>query len=225
MGFLEVLNYETKQIVFSGRFNTVKDCIEAAIYDNVDLSKTDLRHVNLNNANLDDARLNGAKLDGANLSGANMSETHMSKASLKNTTLHAACLCLADLRGCDMRGALFGATDIAGARMDDAKFSTISAFGLNFIDCASMTNCLFYEEDFNFAFSTPPLFLQGLSKPVIFTDNHLKIGSQTKLFEQWAIPINDNQEQAEKARYGFDSEQCFFLSHQLLMKTINSRVS
>lgn len=190
---LQIRNHQTEGVIYEGEFATARACVEQAARDGICLDHADLRRANLANAALDDVVMRGARLDGANLTGANLSEAQLDGTSFKDATLHAACLCLSSLVGCGFEGGLFGATDITGSLMQLCRFSTLSAFTLNFIDAARIEDCRFHESrDMVCPFSKPPLALHGLAVPVIFLDHHLKIGGLVKTYHDWITQTNDN---------------------------------
>lgn len=180
MPLIKIQSINASQTLFQGEFEHTKSCLETAIACGIDLAGADLRHANLVNAGLDDARLESADLSGANLSGANMSEARMRGARLVGAALPGTCLAFADLQKCDFTDALFGATDIAGATVNGAHFSTLSAFTLNFRDTYGMADCTFRHETSGAScgFSRPPVAINGLDVPVILMDRHCLIGSR-----------------------------------------------
>lgn len=190
---LQIRNHRTGAVLYDGVFSDARRCVEQAVRENVCLAYADLRHANLAQASLDDARLQGALLRHANLTGANISEALLSGADFSGATLAAACLCLSDLENCNFDAAQFGGTDIAGVRLDKARFSGLSAFTLNFADAGGLDNCLYRSSTGTVcAFSKPPLVLGGLPVPVVFMDRHLKIGYAAKTYREWLCHTNDN---------------------------------
>lgn len=184
---LQIRHHRTGTILYAGRFRTVRDCVEQAVRDGVCLDYADLRNANLAHAALDDATLRRARLDYANLTGANLSEARLSGASFAHATLYGTCLCFSALDSCDFRGAFFGGTDVAGAVLDRGRFSTLSAFSLNFIDAGQLQNCLYHAEDGKgCAFSKPPLVLHGLAQPIVLMEEHILIGHRLLRRAEWA---------------------------------------
>jgi len=213
---LEIRNHRTGTIIYEGEFATARACVEQAVGDGICLDYADLRHTNLANATLDDAVMRHVRLDGANLTGANLSEAQLDGTSFVNAALYAACLCLSSFSGCGFEGATFGGTDIAGSRLQACRFSTLSAFSLNFIDAAAIADCRYYaSEGAVCPFSKPPLVLQGLALPVIALDHHLKIGSSARTWQEWDGPINDN---APQGRPGSSHAYTFFQRYQPLLR-------
>ena len=74
--------------------NTVKDTVEEAVRQ-----KVNLNGANLYRANLDGASLNGASLNGANLYRANLNRANLNEASLYRANLNEASLYRANLDG------------------------------------------------------------------------------------------------------------------------------
>lgn len=215
---LEIRNHATGAVIYDGLFATARDCVEQAAREGVCLDYADLRNANLANAALDDVIMREARLDGANLTGANLSEARLDGTSFTNATLHAACLCLSSLAGCGFEGSLFGATDVTGCLMQSCRFSTLSAFSLNFIDAANLEDCSFRNsQGFVCPFSKPPVALHGFALPVIFLDRHLKIGSLTKTYQEWALQANDNAPpERESGSYSYT----FFMQYRSLFQKI-----
>ena len=86
--------YEIKntnnEVIFSDKFNSFKDCVEAAVS----------RKINLEGANLQDANLQGADLRYVNLEGANLY-----KCNLQDAYLQGADLRYVNLQGAYLQGA------------------------------------------------------------------------------------------------------------------------
>ena len=84
----------TGAVIFEGRFDTMRICVEAAWQSGANLSEANLREANLRRADLSGADLRGADLSGADLHGADLSW-----ASLRGANLSEADLSEANLRG------------------------------------------------------------------------------------------------------------------------------
>ncbi|MCB1557283.1 MAG: pentapeptide repeat-containing protein, partial [Alphaproteobacteria bacterium] len=126
-----------------------------------------------------DAILRGARLDGANLIDANLSEAVLDDACLQGASLQNACFYGASLRRACFTDAAFGATDIGGARIDGAIFSTLSALLLNFRSCETMEACRFIgPAEETSVFSQPPIVISGLPDIIAFIGPHIKIGQK-----------------------------------------------
>jgi len=123
---------------------TIKELVEKAVREKIDLTNADLFDANLTNANLEWARLTNAdlgytylreadlgnaRLDGANLTNANLEFANLRFADLSNAKLQSAYLSGADLRYANLKNAnlryahlnyanLIGA-DLEGAILDD----------------------------------------------------------------------------------------------------------
>lgn len=176
-------NYQLRSIkddaiLFEGRFDTFKACLERAVTDRVALHCVDLRNQNLTNANLDDALMPGADFSGSNLTGANMSESYFKDASFNGAALYNTCFCDSNLSACNFENAAFGATDIHGAIITRARFSTLSCFGLDFVTARAMIGCIFINPDGTpCPMSRPPLVIRGLGNDIlVLLDHHTKTG-------------------------------------------------
>ncbi len=178
MQTIAIRHHITGAHLYGGSFPDIRRAVEQAAADGVDLSGADLRHARLGNAALDGLVMRGARLDGANLAGANMSEARLDGTVFTGAALHNACLCLSGLTRCDFTAALFGATDITGARIDRSRFSTPSAFTLNFREAESFDGCLYFDEAMTpCPFSRPPLVISGLAKTIAVMDRHVLAGA------------------------------------------------
>ncbi len=182
-----ILKNKSGSILFEYRCGSVKKCVETAVAQGIALDGIALPRANLSGANLDGARMPGADLSGANLTGTNLSESLLNGADFSGAALYNACLCESALRGCDFRDAAFGATDIAGSDLSESVFSTLSAFSLNFTDCAAMAGCRFEDPaGISCPMSHPPVVIFGLPRPVMMMDRHIKTGAQPPLTHaQW----------------------------------------
>ena len=175
-----ILPEAQNKILFEGSFPCEKICLEHAVADHVDLTGADLRKLNLSNAALDDAKLARADFSHSNLSGANLSECTLESAQLLGTSLYNSCFAYSGLRGCDFSGAFFGGTDINGANIGHAQFSTLSAFDLDFAMTTNMDGCAFINPDGHYcAMSKPPVVIKNLlPKPLILLDRSVKYGHE-----------------------------------------------
>ncbi len=156
------------KLLYEGNFDTFRACTEQAVRENIDLAGANLRNQNLANACLDDGLFSRADFTGANLSGANLSEASLRGACLAGCDLYNTCLAYTDLRECDFQNASFGATDISGAALGGAHFSTLSCFSLDFASADEMENCRFTgETGESFALSSPPIVIRGFGRKLI----------------------------------------------------------
>lgn len=177
MNTITIAHFRTRQVLFEGRFKSLRHTVEAAIRDGISLAFADLRHANLVNAEMDGAILDNAQLENANLLGANISEASLYRTSFRNARMHSAILCESAIDAAHFEGALFGATDIAGARMKRCVFDTLSALDLNFEDTAEINiNSFVAAHNQLCAFSRPPLTLKGLGYPIACLDHKLLVG-------------------------------------------------
>ncbi|MCB1720885.1 MAG: pentapeptide repeat-containing protein [Alphaproteobacteria bacterium] len=165
-------------VLFEGRFESFKACLEQAVADRVALHCVNLRNQNLTNANLDDALMPGADFSGSNLTGANMSESYLKGANFKDAALYNTCFYDSNLSACNFEDAAFGATDIHGTILSHAQFSTLSCFSLDFVRAKAMSGCIFINPDGRVCeMSKPPIVVRGVGNaPIILLDNQIKAG-------------------------------------------------
>lgn len=172
-------NHLTKKTLFEGSFPSLRACVEKAVELNTDLTEVDLSFANLSNAAMDNAYMPRSVLKGANLTGTNLSEATLDYSDFTDSALYNACLCLSSLTHCRFLGASFGATDIAGAIISGATFSTLSALNLDFFHAFAIKNCFFSDSDGKrTSFSKPPIVINGImNTPVVIFENCIHIGT------------------------------------------------
>ena len=98
MKMIEIRNRFSNEIIVSGKYESIKDCLEQN--RGADLWEADLREADLREANLREADLWGADLRGADLRGADLRGANLRGADLREANLRGA-----DLRGADLREA------------------------------------------------------------------------------------------------------------------------
>jgi uncharacterized protein YjbI with pentapeptide repeats len=139
---IEVKNRRTGDIIISGKYESIKDCLERnrgrnlwrAYLSGANLSGADLSGADLSVADLSEAFLLGADLSeafllGAELSGANLSEAYLSRANLSGAYLSVADLSGADLSGADLSGANLWRAYLSGANLSEAYLSGANLSG------------------------------------------------------------------------------------------------
>lgn len=175
---ITITHCKTGQPLFEGHFRNLRHAVETAIKEGQSLAFADLRHASLVNAEMDGAILDNALLENANLMGANISEASLRHTCFINAQMHSTVLCESHIEASSFKGALFGATDIAGAKINHCLFDTLSAFSLNFNTTETIgSNGFIAAQEQCCGFSRPPLVLHGLPYPVIRLDHHLLIGN------------------------------------------------
>ena len=85
---IEIKRWDTGEIIISGKYESVKDCLEKNSYAN--LSYANLSYANLYYANLSYSNLSYANLSYANLSYANLSYANLSYSNLSYSLLSSA---------------------------------------------------------------------------------------------------------------------------------------
>ena len=130
---IQIVSWITNNILFEyeKENNTIKDTLEQALKNNVNLSSANLIGANLEGTNLKGANLIGASLlnanlssaclEGANLKGANLEGAHLWGAELRGADLEGAELSFANLRGADLKGANLSGAYLSGAHLWGAE--------------------------------------------------------------------------------------------------------
>lgn len=200
-----VIRHKNGTPLFEGPPARRRVTVEAAVAQGVSLEGGELRGIDLSGANLDGADFRGADFRGANFTGVNLSEARLDGADFRGATLYNTCLCESALRGCDFTDADFGGTDIAGADLTGCIFSTLSAFSLNFVDCAAMEGCVFVDPQGVFCpFSWPPVVIAGLSRPIVLLDRHIKTGARVLDYRTWLASLRLAEAEAESPLHAFE---------------------
>jgi len=174
----KLISLRTGETLFAGFFKDFKTCLEDAVIRHIPLNHIDLKGKNLSNANLDDGIFGYADFSGANLTGSNISESYCKGANFEGASLFNTCFAYSNLSSCNFTNASFGACDISGAIIDGSKFSTLSAFTIDFTKTKQMRNCVFLANDGSISsLSTPPICITGIDKsPIIMLDEHIYRG-------------------------------------------------
>ena len=170
------LHHRDQNLLFAGDYRTLRECVEDALRDGVDLRGVDLAHADLSEINLDGANLHGASFSSANLTGANISEAGLSHCNFSGAALFNTCLCHSNLSHSDFSDAAFGGTDVAGATLAHCIFSGGSALGLNLSACVTLDGALYRTLHKSCRMSQIPLVVTGLTGPIVLFDEDVMIG-------------------------------------------------
>lgn len=208
MKIQKIRDYRSGHILYHGAFGGLRQALEQAVRDGLDLPYADLSGAALVNAALDGARLPHARFTGANLMGANLSESMMDGADFTGAGLQNVCFHLSSLQRCDFRNAFFGATDMKGCNLRHSQFEGVSALSLNFIETASMEGCSYN----NNKMSQPPLVIHGLPRPLALLDKTFVMGSYIRPYADLVVRSNDNEPDDGVTE---DPAALHFLSHYI----------
>jgi hypothetical protein len=123
-------------VLFSGDFSSVADCVVAAVKSRAYLTGANLARANLAGEDLDGANLAGAYLARANLAGANLARANLAGANLDGANLAGAYLDGANLDGAylaraNLAGANLARANLAGANLDGANLAGAYLDGAN----------------------------------------------------------------------------------------------
>jgi hypothetical protein len=172
---IEVKHRFTGDVICSGEFASIKECVEKHVARGADLrgaylKGADLRGAYLRGADLRGADLSDAYLRGANLRGAYLSGAYLSDAYLRGAYLRGAYLSDAYLRGADLRGAYLRGADLRGADLRGANLSDADLSGANLSD-EKLTK--------------EPLMITGLKYFVLISVEKIHIGCEVHKAEEW----------------------------------------
>lgn len=136
MTSIEIKNYITDAVIYTytpaeGSPLRMRDAVESAIRDGINLSHADLRRVYLHGADLSGADLFRSYLHGANLDGADLSDANLDGADLSGVNLSRANLSRANLTCANLNG-----VDLTDANLKDSNLSRIKADYFDVIEWA-----------------------------------------------------------------------------------------
>jgi len=169
---------KTDDVLFAGFYKSVKDCVEAAVLQNINLNHADLSFINLAQANLDDAQMIDVDFTNTNLNGANLSEGQFDGSDFTNADVSFACFAMSSLCNANFTNASFGSTDVQDAIITGCQFSCPSVFTTQFHRAEIFENCLYMHDSKGaMTLSKPPISVVGLSHDIVYLDRFVKIGN------------------------------------------------
>ncbi len=195
---MKILNRFNDNVIYeNSNTKSVKELVELALKDNVNLSGANLSGADLSGAYLSGANLSGADLSGAYLSGADLSGADLSGAYLSGANLSGANLSGADLSGADLSGAYLFAANLSGAYLSGAYLFAANLFGAYIIyndKKYSIKNSLKIEFQFNRHIAT-------------YFNGFIKIGCEFHTVQEWvknykAIGLKAGYSKEEIKAYG-----------------------
>lgn len=178
------------EALFKSSYITIKESVEEAVSEGIDLFNANLRKADLSGANLDMAQMKGACLWGANLTGTNMSDCELEGVDFRASILKDTCLSYSNCRSANFHGAYFSKTLIDGVDLSQAQFSCPSIFSCELQEAASLNDATYaHHGEIECSLSQAPLVIRGLEKPIIIMDNDILIGTT----HQKRLPISNDQ--------------------------------
>lgn len=174
-------------ILFEGRFNNIKSCLEAAIAQDVSLQGIYLYNEDLRNANLDGGNFGNARIYNCDMRGANLSECNFDLTRFQMTILSDACLAEAKLTRCIFDSVTFSSETIfTDADLACSNFNCPTIFNANLSKVRNLNNCIYsHFGKTTCKISQVPIVISNLHLPVILMDHHLKIGPEVHTYEEW----------------------------------------
>ena len=103
---------------------TIKDAVEQAVSEKVNLAYANLRSADLESADLESANLHSADLESANLHSADLHSADLRSANLRSANLRSADLESADLRSANLRSADLRSADLRSANLRSADLES-----------------------------------------------------------------------------------------------------
>jgi len=136
---------DSKVLYKSDTAGTIRQAVEEAAAQRVDLSDANLSGANLSGANLSYANLSDANLSYANLSYANLSYANLSYAKLSDANLSYANLSCANLSDAKLSDANLSGANLSDANLSDANLSyaNLSYANLSYANLSGFKNDLF----------------------------------------------------------------------------------
>ena len=135
MELFKLLHKITGNVLFEMECESLKVCVEAAVYKCANLQGADLQGANLRGAYLWRANLREANLREANLWKANLWKADLRRADLREANLRETDLREADLREAYLRGAYLRGADLRGADLREADLRGADLRGANLPPC------------------------------------------------------------------------------------------
>ena len=125
---ITIKRWDTGDIIHSGNFKNIKECLEDGVAKNVNFHNAKLNYAKLNGAKLNHAKLNYAKLNGAELNyaklnGAELNGAELHHAELNGAELNGAELHHAELNGAELNYAKLNGADLNGADLNSAELN------------------------------------------------------------------------------------------------------
>lgn len=131
------------EVLYEGRFFSVRKCVEMAVREGVVLDGVDLRGENLVRAKLSGVRMRNACLWGADLRGADLSLSDISGSDCRIVKWENGDLVGANCSKCDFSGAYFDRVAIQGADWAETLFTDPRVFDLPIYRLASTRGAVF----------------------------------------------------------------------------------
>ncbi len=165
----------------------LKEALDQAIVNDIDLTGIDLSRQDLRGINLDGISLRNANFTDCDLSGANMSEANFTRCIFSEARLFDTCFAYSTLDDCRFENTKFGVTDFSEAQLLSCIFSGMSVFTLDLQNSATLKNSVFINENEHLAMSIPPYVVRGFKSSVIFLDDKILIDGNSYDFERNAL--------------------------------------
>lgn len=112
-----VSRFDSSEVLYQGEHGTLKEAVEAAVKQKVNLCEADLE---------------GSNLEGADLKGANLGKAYLKGSYLKGANFKGANLYRADFERADLEGVNFEGADLGGADLGGADLEGSNLAGVNF---------------------------------------------------------------------------------------------
>jgi uncharacterized protein YjbI with pentapeptide repeats len=119
---VEIRRWDNDRIIHSGRFNSIKECLEDGIRKGISFAFANLPNANLPNANLSKVNLSDAILLKADLSFADLSFANLSTVNLENANLTYANLSFTNFSDAILSPVNLSHTNLAYTKMKNTRF-------------------------------------------------------------------------------------------------------
>ena len=151
---------------------TIKDALEQAVKEKVNLSNSNLSNSNLSNSNLSNSNLRNSNLRNSNLSNSNLSNSNLSNSYLSNSNLSNSNLSNSNLRNSNLRNSDLRNSDLSNSYLSNSN----------------LRNSYLSNSDLRGAKNKETAYL-----PIFCKWNHsiigdkIQIGCKEKTIEEWDI--------------------------------------
>ena len=153
---------------YEKEYATIKDAVEQAIKENVDLSNSDLRNSDLSNSDLRNSDFSYSDLRNSDFSNSNLRNSDFSYSDLSNSDLSYSDLSNSDLSNSDLRNSDFSYSNLRNSDFSYSNFSNSENKKTSFL----------------------PLFCKW-SFSII--GDKIQIGCEQKNIEEWDLFFNSSE--------------------------------
>jgi hypothetical protein len=118
---IEIKNRYTNEVIYRCEAESIKDAIQKAIKEKVNLSNSNLRGSDLRDSDLSNSNLSNSDLSNSNLRGSDLSYSNLSGSDLRDSDLSYSNLSYSNLSNSNLRGSDLRDSNLSGSDLRDSK--------------------------------------------------------------------------------------------------------